>query len=197
MTLRQIFYDWGGLNAWLFHLVNDIRGDAWDATMRLGTLLADHDNFSYYLAAVLACTALLHWKGKRQQAMCWLQAGIVFSAGYLLEGQIIGWLKEYFNYLRPAFALPHATVHLLGDLDMYHSLPSGHAAFAALLAASLWPVLNPRARILALAGVIWAALSRISLGMHFPADVLAGVLLSIIIAGSLRMVVIRLRPTTA
>jgi hypothetical protein len=37
--LTQALYDWWGANLWLFHLVNGVYGELWDAAMRLGTLL--------------------------------------------------------------------------------------------------------------------------------------------------------------
>lgn len=83
-------------------------------------------------------------------------------------------LKFGFDFSRPAIVLGEHAVHLVGHADRRHSLPSGHAAFAMLLAASLWPVLPRIARAGAALFVFWVGVSRIWVGAHFPADVLAG-----------------------
>lgn len=58
--------------------------------------------------------------------------------------------------------------------------PSGHTAIAVALALLLWPVLPQRNRwiVAALAGFV--ALSRISLGVHAPLDVIGGALIAYI-----------------
>jgi membrane-associated phospholipid phosphatase len=43
-----------------------------------------------------------------------------------------------------------------------------------LVIASLWPVLNRRWLIAGVCYVLWVGISRVSLGAHFPADVMAG-----------------------
>lgn len=64
-----------------------------------------------------------------------------------------------------------------GGTDQY-AWPSGHAALAATLATT-WSLAHPRWYVVAPAAV-WAsavALSRVWLGVHYPGDVLAGLLL--------------------
>ena len=56
--LKEILYDWDGANLWLFHAINDVRGDALDRFMLVGTHIGSHVFFPYYLAAA-ACMALV------------------------------------------------------------------------------------------------------------------------------------------
>lgn len=68
-----------------------------------------------------------------------------------------------------------------------YSFPSGHAANAAAVATALilllWPMLSRRARTVAVVlGSLYylvTALDRVYLGVHFPSDVFAGVLIGV------------------
>ena len=52
---------------------------------------------------------------------------------------------------------------------------SGHAAFATVLVGSLWPRFNGRAaRAMLVLLLVCVGLSRVLIGAHFPADVVAG-----------------------
>jgi membrane-associated phospholipid phosphatase len=73
-----------------------------------------------------------------------------------------------------------------------YSFPSGHMTSAATAAVTLtllvWPVLGARGRILvpvaATLFVLVTAVDRIFLGVHFPTDVVAGILLGAVVSTS-------------
>jgi membrane-associated phospholipid phosphatase len=81
--------------------------------------------------------------------------------------------------------------------EFHHSLPSGHASFAMLLTASLWPVLNRSWRVAGVVFVLWVGISRISLGAHFPADVIAGFLSSLAVVVVVQASIHKLRQLIA
>lgn len=185
--MKEIFYDWGGVNVTLFHIINNIHSEFLDRFMLMGTALGDHHNFSLYfsLLALTAFVALARMPAghgatsQKSQALRWMAAVAVFSVAYLADGWLIGVLKPLLDFPRPPLALPVGTVNIVGQAEFHHSLPSGHASFAMLFVASLWPILNRRWRVAGIFFVLWVGISRISLGMHFPADVLAGFALSL------------------
>lgn len=189
--MKEIFYDWGGLNVWLFKAINAIHFDALDRFMLLGTALGEHNNFPLYvgLLAVLALV-VVRTKGKRTMHL-WCGVVMVFALGNLVDGMLVGMLKNWFAFPRPPLALPPGSVHLIGspELNLQHSLPSGHASFAMLISASLWPALNRYWRYAAVAFVLWVGVSRISLGAHFPADVAAGALSCLLVVWVIRKLV--------
>jgi membrane-associated phospholipid phosphatase len=198
--MKAIFYDWGGANVWLFHAVNRVHYELLDYAMLLGTELGAHEHFPLYLS-FLAMAALIAVSrspladsiGSRANALRWLLAIGVFSMAYVLDAVLVGWLKHLLDFPRPPLALPLGSVTIIGTPEYRHSFPSGHASFAMLVAASLWPVLGRAWRVVAGLFVLWVCLSRVSLGAHFPADVLAGCLLSlalvVVVRTSLRLAI--------
>jgi membrane-associated phospholipid phosphatase len=184
--MGALLYDWGGWNVWLFHAINDIRAPWLDALMLLGTQLGGHANFPLYLALTAACGFIVAARGRPGDAGAWLSVLAVFSVGYVVEGQIIGLLKPWLDFPRPPLALSAGTVHIVGQAEFHHSLPSGHSAFAMLVAASLWPVAMRPVRVGLVVFALWVGVSRISLGAHFPADVLAGFALGLAVVWPLR-----------
>jgi membrane-associated phospholipid phosphatase len=182
--MKEIFYDWGGINVWLFHAINDIRADYLDKFMLLGTELGEHALFPLYLvfmvlAALSAIAKTQALNSTRPQALAWTTVIAVFSIAYLLDGLLISVLKPLLDFPRPPLALPAGTIHITGMPEYHHSLPSGHSSFAMLCVASLWPVLNRWWRVAGAFFVLWVGISRVSLGAHFPVDVLAGFLSSL------------------
>ncbi|MES1982040.1 MAG: phosphatase PAP2 family protein [Pseudomonadota bacterium] len=199
--MKEIFYDWGGLNVWLFHAINNIRFEYLDRLMLLGTLLGDHKNFTLFLALVtllgvleLASIPVQDALRYQRQAMRWLTAVAVLCIAYLLDSWIISALKPLLDFPRPPLALS-GLMHVVGQPEYHHSLPSGHTAFAVLTVASLWPILSSGWRVVGVAFAIWVGLSRVSLGAHFPADVVAGAVLSLLLVwlvrGALKLLVRR------
>ena len=183
--MKEILYDWGGGNVWLFHCINNIRFPGLDSVMQLGTTLGDHILFPFYLgvialfALVVTNTPLQDNSHHRIRISRWMAAIAVFSLAYVLDAALLGYLKPLLDFPRPPLALPPGTLNIVGMPEYHHSLPSGHSSFAMLVTASLWPVLNRHWRIAAAIYVLWVGISRVSLGAHFPADVMAGFLSSL------------------
>jgi undecaprenyl-diphosphatase len=70
------------------------------------------------------------------------------------------------------------------------SFPSGHAIVAFALAGIVAPYLSRRWRIVAYAGAVAVAFSRIYLGAHNPLDVLAGAAGGLVIAAVLNLLLL-------
>jgi membrane-associated phospholipid phosphatase len=183
--MKETLYDWGGANVWLFHVINDIRFEWLDKVMLLGTTLGDHILFPLYLgvltlvALVVVNTPFQDSAHHRVRVSRWMAVIAVFSLAYLFDGLLLGLVKPLLDFPRPPLALPPGTLNIVGLPEYHHSLPSGHSSFAMLVTASLWPVLNRNWRIAGVVFVLWVGISRVSLGAHFPADVMAGFLSSL------------------
>ena len=198
--MKAIFYDWGGLNLWLFHIINNVRGSFIDAFMLLGSRLGEYTNFPLYIAIVTIAALVQSARAAARDDVvgevalkAWLVTLAVFACANTIDGFLIGSLKHWLDFPRPPSVLSPELLHVIGTPKYTYSLPSGHAAFAMTVAASLWPVLNCPARI-GLAGyVLWVGISRVSLGMHFPADVTAGYALALVVVLILRFILDRYR----
>ncbi|UJF21906.1 phosphatase PAP2 family protein [Shewanella sp. OMA3-2] len=96
--------------------------------------------------------------------------------GFLIELPLYLMLKNAIRRQRPCYALVGFNGHF--EPSDKFSLPSGHTAGAFVLASVIhvyFPVFAPLA-------YLWATtvgLSRIALGVHYPLDILAGILLGI------------------
>ena len=193
--MKQLFYDWGGANVWLFHAINDLHSGLIDRFMMMGTLLAGHDNFPVYLGFAclfaigsLSGTQVNQPELARKKALNWLMTISIFCIAFMLDGQMLSLVKPWLDFPRPLLALPPSSVHVFGRPEYHDGFPSGHASFAMLAVSSLWPMMKRHFRIFGIFFVIWVGLSRILLGAHFPADVLAGYVSALLIVLSVRRI---------
>lgn len=113
----------------------------------------------------------------------WLKKGYTTRAWWAFVTMMLAWniaLVAKYVVQRARPVVEDAVSHAPG-----YSFPSGHAANAAAVAAAvvilLWPVLKPVAKrvavVLGVAYTVVTALDRPMLGVHYPSDVVAGVIL--------------------
>jgi len=177
LSPQSPWYAWDGWNTRIFLTINHV-GDnpVWNNAARLGTALADHAWLPVYLG--LALTVALRWS-----RILPVRSVLVYAWGNgLLFLAIYGLLKPMADFPRPLSVLGPQAVHVLGDPKFVHSFPSGHAAFAAVLAASFsFSVPRPWGLLLWLFA-LWVCWARIAVGAHFPADVIGGALVGTLCA---------------
>ena len=110
---------------------------------------------------LLACASIL-WAGSAAfGSESTEETGQMLTEGLLITYGISGILKLGTGRERP-------------DGSNSRSFPSGHSAGTACSAAIIWDRYGPEAGIPAIAIAGFTALSRITLGKHYPSDVIAG-----------------------
>lgn len=83
-------------------------------------------------------------------------------------------LKHLFTRPRPWLVL-EGLIPLVAERDP-NSFPSGHSSAALSCAAAWWHYLPRPWRVVAVTAAVLMALSRLYVGVHFPTDVLCGIL---------------------
>lgn len=124
-----------------------------------------------YILSSVVC--LVVWRRHRELATRSLWAFITLMVSWNLQLD----LKAIVQRARPVVSDPV-------DRAPGYSFPSGHVACAAAIATTmvlfLWPLLSPVARRWLVAGltayVVLTSLDRVFLGVHFPSDVIGGIL---------------------
>jgi membrane-associated phospholipid phosphatase len=167
---RHWLYDWGGANVDLFLSINRAVPDAWLWLAESLTWLG-----SYWGAPAVAATLLLWSRSLSSgEAMRVKMALSRFVVGLLLALSVGAAAKAAFAFPRPSTALEETAFRVVGTPDSLYTLPSGHATYVAVLVAAVWPLFGWPARVALLTFMASVGWSRVALGAHFPADVLAG-----------------------
>lgn len=102
---------------------------------------------------------------------------------YACFGFIYAMLKFSINLPRPYCSLPEGSFVTISNIETARclsSFPSAHTGLALLIVISLWNHMNNSCRILSLCIVVLVAWSRIALAMHYPADILYSLIVTIV-----------------
>jgi membrane-associated phospholipid phosphatase len=123
----------------------------------------------YFVRSILVIGVLLAaWKGGRYGRITALLAVLTVILSDQLSSQLI---KPAVGRIRPCHELDW--VHLLVNCSSGKSFPSSHAS-NSFAQAVLWSIRYPRLRWGAFVLAALISFSRISVGVHYPFDVLSG-----------------------
>lgn len=151
-------------NQSIFLTVNRLSSFTGDALWAHATVIGD---------ALVAAVLTLCFVGRRPDIVCSL-----FIGGLLAASMVPG-IKEMLDVPRPPFVLAPELFHVIGPPHKTDAFPSGHTTTAFVVAGVLTMHLENRIVVTTL--VILAActvgLSRLVVGVHWPADVCAGAII--------------------
>lgn len=186
-------YSWFGLNTALFHAINDVKQPWLDAFMLLGAAISARSLIVVYGPLFLIIAVIVSSRHMRAQRLTaaglWFTAVLTLAGAYLAGEAFLLAIAGGYAYQSPSAALGPDSLKILGKLDFRTSFPGVHAFFAVTCVASVWLVLSPALRALALFFVVWVCVSMIYVGANFPADVCAGLLTALLIVLIVRKLV--------
>jgi membrane-associated phospholipid phosphatase len=134
-------------------------------------------NLTFMGDSLAACAIMLLFIRKRPD-LVW--AGIIST---IIATLVVNLVKSFYNIPRPPAIIEMSMIKIIGPTLNAHSFPSGHTVTIFTLAGIL--IFNFKSFFVRLSFIFLAVLvgfSRIAVGAHWPADVLAGAALGILFA---------------
>jgi undecaprenyl-diphosphatase len=166
----------GDVDYSLYKTINGLSGES----------LADHlfkflaNDLPGILVVLVALTFLVRWVGRRRERRSGAVLATAAAGLALLLNQPLAHLVDR---TRPYLAHP-AHAHLLLARSHDPSFPSDHATGAFALAFGMWLYDRTIGTILLVLAAI-LSFSRVYVGTHYPADVVAGALIGVAVAAAL------------
>ncbi|MFF2324547.1 MULTISPECIES: phosphatase PAP2 family protein [unclassified Streptomyces] len=172
----------GGLYTWITELARHSPA-ALDSAVRV---------WSDYGLALFALLMLASWwrsrsAGPARTAMA-LCTPLVVGAAYVVNDLV----KSIVHEQRPCQTLHVVTVEACPALGDW-SFPSNHAAIAAASATAIW-LADRRLGAIAVPAAVLMAASRVWIGVHYPHDVLIGLVTGVLVAWPLTIAARRCAP---
>ena len=122
-----------------------------------------------------AVMLILLWRGPKERRWQVVASILTLAASDLIASSV---LKPLFDRPRPCQTL--TDVHLLVNCGAGLSMPSSHAA-NAFAQFAFWRTKAPKMHWYLFAIAFLVAISRVFVGVHYPADVLVGAVLGLLV----------------
>lgn len=194
-NIYNVIYNFFGINKEIFIFVNKITNVGIIPTLlKISSQFFFIGNFAaYYLIICLYCYFKLKKRSNPKIEFVPIYNQLV-KAGtcYSLFGFAYAALKFGINLPRPFCSLSPSEFTTILDLTKERclsSFPSAHTGLAILIAYYLWPYLTKYQKAIVFSLIVVVSISRITLAMHYPADIIYSILIaSLIISFSNKLV---------
>ena len=185
----EVFYNFCGLNQEIFLFLNKITNIGLFAYfLRIFSFCFNIANFA--IIYIIYCIYLYIQLKKiendnERQNKFWhsynklVEIGIVYG----VSGLVFTALKFTVNLPRPYCSIAEGsfiTILNTASERCLSSFPSSHAALSVLLTYFIWNYVKLPVKILMICVIILVSLSRISLAMHYPSDIIYGIITGLI-----------------
>ena len=186
-NIYNVIYNFFGINKEIFILVNKITNVGIIPTLlKISSQFFFIGNFAaYYLIICLYCYFKLKKRSNPKIEFVPIYNQLV-KAGtcYSLFGFAYAALKFGINLPRPFCSLTPSEFTTILDVTKERclsSFPSAHTGLAILIAYYLWPYLTKYQKAIVLSLIVVVSISRITLAMHYPADIIYSILIASLI----------------
>ncbi len=186
-SIYNVIYNFFGINKEIFIFVNKITNVGIIPTLlKISSQFFFIGNFAaYYLIICLYCYFKLKKRSNPKIEFVPIYNQLV-KAGtcYSLFGFAYAALKFGINLPRPFCSLSPSEFTTILDVTKERclsSFPSAHTGLAILIAYYLWPYLTKYQKAIVLSLIVVVSISRITLAMHYPADIIYSILIASLI----------------
>jgi membrane-associated phospholipid phosphatase len=186
-SIYNVIYNFFGINKEIFIFVNKITNVGIIPTLlKISSQFFFIGNFAaYYLIICLYCYFKLKKRSNPKIEFVPIYNQLV-KAGtcYSLFGFAYAALKFGINLPRPFCSLTPSEFTTILDVTKERclsSFPSAHTGLTILIAYYLWPYLTKYQKAIVLSLIVVVSISRITLAMHYPADIIYSILLASLI----------------
>jgi membrane-associated phospholipid phosphatase len=186
-NIYNVIYNFFGINKEIFILVNKITNVGIIPTLlKISSQFFFIGNFAaYYLIICLYCYFKLKKRSNPKIEFVPIYNQLV-KAGtcYSLFGFAYAALKFGINLPRPFCSLTPSEFTTILDVTKERclsSFPSAHTGLTILIAYYLWPYLTKYQKAIVLSLIVVVSISRITLAMHYPADIIYSILIASLI----------------
>jgi membrane-associated phospholipid phosphatase len=157
-----------GVNVPLFYFMNGVMSHAGDSLWIHLSMLGDGQIMILFVLPFLGRRPDVVWQ---------------YIIATILGGVFVHVAKEVFSSVRPPAILPMDSFHLIGPDLQINAFPSGHTTGVFILAGLIClQRVHARYKILVLLVAVLVGLSRVASGVHWPQDVLGGVIAGWLVA---------------
>lgn len=178
--MKEIFYDFAGFNKAIFLTLNHITNHyGLPYFLKYISSIFNIENFAlaYLGLCIYQYIKLRNMDPRLLKQEFTIQYNKLVHAGicYTFLGFTYAFLKFYINIPRPFCSLPEEVFFTIIDTSTERCLsgfPSAHTGLAIMVSYLLWQYLNIRMKSIAIITICITAISRITLAMHYPADIL-------------------------
>lgn len=161
-----------GFDLKLFELLNGLAGKSplWD---KVFIFFAEY--FWYFL--ILLFVIWLFTDRRQSSAQKWFWFFTAFGSAGIARGVITEIIRYFYHHSRPFVENP--VVVLIEENS--HSFPSGHVIFIFALAAVAYFYNKKLGWIIGIGGLV-VGLARVIAGVHWPSDILGGIIIGVLFA---------------
>ena len=184
--MKNIFYDFYGYNEQLFLIIHKFtNGQLQPALLIISDLFEFYNfTFNFVIASAFLAMKIKCAPKTQQQQRFELYFEKLFEIGviYCLFILVFTLSKYSFNFQRPLCGIIDISTPIaIETIRCTSSFPSAHAVMSLFIAYCLWPYLSlVGARIFAGVIIVITGIARMSLALHFPADIFYGYLIAVI-----------------